>query len=98
MARVLHKRRRPWCRRPVEDVMRKRAVTGPFGVTLLLLLAWSSRGHAEAPAARGTRTTIFPVGVELVNVNVSVLNGRDRYVTDLAQQDFIVLENGVRQE
>lgn len=40
----------------------------------------------------------FPSAVEFVNVSVSVLNTHDRFVTDLRRDDFVVLEDGVKQE
>ena len=40
----------------------------------------------------------FHSGVELINLNVCVMDGRNRYITDLAEADFTILEDGVRQE
>jgi Ca-activated chloride channel family protein len=51
-----------------------------------------------ASAAEKRHVLEFPSGVDIVNLNVSVLAGRDRFVTDLALRDFAVYENGVRQE
>ena len=53
-----------------------------------------------AVTAHGQNASIpsFPSGVEFVNVNVSVLNGQDRFVTDLRREDFVVLEDGVKQD
>ncbi len=44
------------------------------------------------------RTPTFEVGIEVINLNVSVTDGRGRYVTDLVEKDFAVYEDGVRQE
>jgi VWFA-related protein len=55
-------------------------------------------GTASAQGSGAPRLLTFPVGVELVNVNVSVLNGRDHFVTDLGRDDFVVLEDGVKQD
>jgi Ca-activated chloride channel family protein len=40
----------------------------------------------------------FKAGVELVSLNVTVADGAARYVTDLAQDDFQVFEDGVKQD
>jgi len=64
----------------------------------------SAAVFALAPAAlaqtpRPTpRPPVFEVGIEVINLNVSVTDPRNRYVTDLAAKDFAVYEDGVRQE
>jgi Ca-activated chloride channel homolog len=40
----------------------------------------------------------FRVGVELVSLNVTVVDGTQKYVTDLAADDFSVFEDGVKQD
>jgi Ca-activated chloride channel homolog len=40
----------------------------------------------------------FRAGVELVSLNVTVTDGTQKYITDLAQEDFQVYEDGVKQE
>ena len=49
-----------------------------------------------AGAATGAQQ-VFRAGVELVSLNVTVMDGT-RYVTDLAQQDFEVYEDGAKQD
>jgi Ca-activated chloride channel homolog len=41
---------------------------------------------------------VFRAGVELVSLNVTVTNNQGRYVTDLAEADFSVFEDGAKQE
>jgi Ca-activated chloride channel homolog len=57
---------------------------------------------APAPAPRAgqapPRTPTFGVGIEVINLNLSVTDGRNRYVTDLKEKDFAVFEDGIRQE
>jgi Ca-activated chloride channel family protein len=55
---------------------------------------------AAAPAFAQTpqRTPTFEVGIEVINLNLSVTDARNRYVTDLAASDFAVFEDGIRQE
>ena len=39
----------------------------------------------------------FGVGIEVINLNVSVTDTRNRYVTNLDIEDFAVFEDGIRQ-
>ena len=48
--------------------------------------------------AQVPRTPTFGAGIEIINLNLSVTDGRNRYVTDLEQKDFAVFEDGIRQE
>jgi VWFA-related protein len=65
----------------------------PIAALLLVLLA-SATGQAQAPR----RPPTFEAGIEVINLNVSVTDPRNRYVTDLAEKDFAVFEDGIRQE
>jgi Ca-activated chloride channel family protein len=40
----------------------------------------------------------FRIGVDVVSLNVTVTDGRNRYITDLGDTDFSVFEDGVKQE
>jgi Ca-activated chloride channel homolog len=61
-------------------------------------LVLASSVTVSAQERRPAHALVFPSAVELVNVNVSVVNGRDRFVTDLSRDDFVVLEDGVKQD
>jgi Ca-activated chloride channel family protein len=62
-------------------------------VAVILLLV------AEPLAAQAPqRPPTFEVGIEVINLNLSVTDGRNNYVTDLAERDFAVFEDGIRQE
>src|SRR6185295_13776949 len=50
------------------------------------------------PAQAPQRPPTFEVGIEVINLNLSVTDGRNNYVTDLAEKDFAVFEDGIRQE
>jgi Ca-activated chloride channel homolog len=65
----------------------------PIAAFLLVLLA-SGAGQAQAPR----RPPTFETGIEVINLNVSVTDPRNRYVTDLAEKDFAIFEDGIRQE
>jgi Ca-activated chloride channel family protein len=59
----------------------------------LLLAVLAARAPAQAP-----RTPTFGAGIEIINLNISVTDGRNHYVTDLREKDFAVYEDGIRQE
>jgi Ca-activated chloride channel family protein len=40
----------------------------------------------------------FGTGIEIINLNLSVTDAADNYVTDLDAEDFAVYEDGIRQE
>jgi Ca-activated chloride channel homolog len=44
------------------------------------------------------QTPTFEIGIEVINLNVSVTDGQGHYVTDLVEKDFAVYEDGVRQD
>lgn len=48
--------------------------------------------------AQNRQTPTFETGIEIINLNVSVTDGQNRYVTDLVEKDFAVYEDGVRQD
>ena len=67
----------------------------------------ASAGQAPAPPAPpptqepppASQSQLFRSGVDLVSLNVTVSEtGANRYVTDLAQDDFQVFEDGVKQD
>lgn len=72
-----------------------RAVAPTLASVLLLLPAGA---RSQAPPGQVPRTPIFGTEVEIINLNLSVTDGRNRYVTDLDRKDFAVFEDGIRQE
>ena len=40
----------------------------------------------------------FETGIEIINLNLSVTDAADNYVTDLDSPDFAVYEDGIRQD
>src|SRR5262249_37891852 len=46
----------------------------------------------------GPRQPTFRAGVDMVQLSISVTNGRNHFVTDLSGSDFTVFEDGVSQE
>src|SRR5438034_10809392 len=71
----------------------------PRAVLAAALALVPLRSAAQAPPPRPTpRPPTFEAGIEVINLNVSVTDPRNRYVTDLAERDFAVFEDGVRQE
>ena len=66
----------------------------------LLAQAAPAPAAPAKPAAPGPqdKNQVFRAGVEMVSLNVTVVNSQGRYVTDLAQDDFGVFEDGAKQE
>lgn len=53
---------------------------------------------AGAGWLRAQQPPIFGVDVEIINLNVSVTDARNRYITDLGGSDFAIFEDGVKQD
>jgi VWFA-related protein len=62
----------------------------------LALLAGAGIVGAASPQQQTPPT--FGGGIEIINLNISVTDAQNRYVTDLDQKNFAVYEDGVRQE
>jgi len=58
----------------------------------------SAREVGPAASAPQDKSQVFRAGVEMVSLNVTVVDSQGRYVTDLAQGDFGVFEDGAKQE
>jgi Ca-activated chloride channel homolog len=69
----------------------------PLAVLVVATLAAPVFSQQPAPA-QIPRTPTFGVGIEVINLNLSVTDGRNRYITDLVEKDFAVFEDGIRQE
>jgi Ca-activated chloride channel family protein len=61
-----------------------------------VVLAWGLAG-AQEPAPAPGRLAVFKAGVDVVNLAVTVTDPKGRFITDLSEGDFEVLEEGVRQ-
>ncbi len=58
----------------------------------------SGPSFAIATAGEQEKPQVFRAGVEMVSLSVTVIDNQGRYVTDLAENDFNVFEDGARQE
>jgi len=66
---------------------------------LAVLLASPSPAQEPAPRPSPTpRPLTFGAGIDVINLNVLVTDGRSRYLTDLGEKDFAIFEDGIRQE
>lgn len=78
------------------------AVLGGVVAAAVAVIGAQTSAPAQGAAARqsepGRQTPSFRGGVELVSLNVTVVDGSGRYVTDLAPEDFSVFEDGVKQD
>jgi Ca-activated chloride channel family protein len=59
-------------------------------ILLVALASSASASNGEPPS--------YSNELDMVRLNVSVAHGNDRFVTGLGPQDFVVLEDGIRQE
>ncbi len=60
----------------------------------LLLVPLQSPGQATSPQ----RTPSFGAGIDVISLNLSVTDARNRLITGLSEDDFAVFEDGIRQE
>jgi Ca-activated chloride channel family protein len=63
-----------------------------------VLLAGPAGAQAPPRAQPTPRPPIFEVGIEIIQLNVSVTDSAGRYVTGLQKNEFTVFEDGVKQE
>jgi Ca-activated chloride channel family protein len=76
-----------------------RSAARTIACVIVAAVAASSAAQAPVPQpARTPRPLTFGVGIDVINLNVLVTDGRNRYITDLAERDFAVFEDGIRQE
>ena len=61
-----------------------------------LVLALPAVLAAQTPTPR--RPPTFETGIEVVNLHVTVMDGRNRYITDLKEPDFAIFEDGIKQD
>jgi Ca-activated chloride channel family protein len=61
-------------------------------------LAPRLQAQTPAPPVATPRPPTFEVGIEVINLTVSVTDPFNHYVTGLGDRDFAVFEDGVRQE
>jgi len=66
--------------------------------SLLLLAAATGLSLPGTAAAQAQLPPTFGTGIEVINLNLSVTDTADNYVTDLDSRDFAVYEDGIRQE
>jgi VWFA-related protein len=76
-------------------VTRRAATTIAAGAFAALSVA-----HAQVPQTqvRKPEDQVFRAAVEMVSLNVTVVDAKNRYITDLTRDDFIVVEDGAKQE
>jgi len=64
----------------------------------LLAVAAAALAITSSVRAGGAQSPSFRTGIELVSLNVTVTDGTQKYVTDLDQPEFMVFEDGVKQD
>lgn len=71
--------------------------TSRVSTAALIAFLGSALAGAQAPAPTAGRLAVFKSGVDVVNLAVTVTDPKGRFITDLAEGDFQVLEEGVPQ-
>jgi len=71
--------------------------TSLVSMSALTALLGSGFAGAQAPLPAPGRLAVFKTGVDVVNLAVTVTDSKGRFITDLGEGDFEVLEEGVRQ-
>ena len=70
----------------------------PRAAVVAVLVLVPLLASAQAPPRATPKPPTFEVGIEVINLNVSITDARNRYVTDLIEKNFAVFEDGVKQE
>lgn len=79
--------------------MTGRVFTTASSVTVAAALAAiSTFAQTAPPQIRRPADQIFRAGVEMVSLNVTVLDQQSHYLTDLESKDFLVYEDGAKQD
>lgn len=71
-------------------------VTSGALLAALVAVVVARPAHADAPPTR--RPPTFSSALDVVNLNVSVTDGKDKFVTDLSAGDFKIFEDGIPQQ
>jgi VWFA-related protein len=71
--------------------------TSRVSTAALIVFLASVLAGAQAPPALSGRLPVFKSGVDVVNLAVTVTDLKGRFITDLAEGDFQVFEEGVPQ-
>ena len=66
-----------------------------FLAAVLVVISLTARASAQ-PQTR--QAPSFRTTIDIVSLNVTVIDGANRYLTDLEQSDFSVFEDGVKQD
>jgi len=87
-------------RRQVTMALPRRVVAATFAWSVLAAAASSpaSAGGPRTQTSPPAQGATFRSGVDLVALNVTVTDASNRYLTDLGADDFLLFENGVKQE
>jgi len=68
----------------------KQFVLSTMGLVVIAVLA--------APVPSGAQRPQFRSTIDIVSLNITVVDGASRYLTDLEQSDFSVFEDGIKQD
>lgn len=67
-------------------------------LAIAALLAGSALAAQEGPPPARAQQPAFRTGIDVVSLNITVTTPDQQFVTDLGQDDFLVFEDGVKQD
>lgn len=70
----------------------------PLLVTVLSVQDGAAGGQQPTEAPPRQQAPAFRAGVDVVSLNVTVIDGAPRYITDLEPSEFLVFEDGIKQD
>ena len=87
------------------DSARLNGLATAVAVVVAAALAGAQQQGAQQPGPQqpgpqqpGRQGPAFRSGVDVVSLSVTAIDGTNHYVTDLGQEDFLVFEDGVKQD
>jgi VWFA-related protein len=79
-------------------MIRRRLPAAARVAALTALAVISTFAQTAPPQVRRPADQVYRAGVEMVSLSVTVLDPQSRYVNDLDAQDFLIYEDGAKQE
>ncbi len=70
----------------------------PSLLTALFVALVAAPAATPLARAQATQPPTFGTAIEIINLSLSVTDGRSNFVTDLSGKDFAVFEDGIRQD
>lgn len=79
-------------------MMRRILTVATSAAALTALAVITTAAQTAPPQTRRPSDQVFRAAVEMVSLNVTVLDQQNHYLTDLDSKDFLIYEDGAKQE